>query len=62
MARRGVEAVEIVRAREMNVKNGCPAMRSPRIGLETEVERKEPGIERVREVILRGDEGAGRER
>jgi hypothetical protein len=40
MARRGVEAVEIVRAWEMNVKNGCPAMRSPCIGLETEAERR----------------------
>jgi len=26
MARRGVEAVEIVRAREMNVNHGCPAL------------------------------------
>ena len=40
MARRGVEAVEIVRAREMNADNGCPAKRSPRIGLETEAERR----------------------
>jgi len=40
MARWGVEAVEIVRAREMNVNHGCPAKRSPRIGLETEAERR----------------------
>ena len=40
MAQRGVETVEIVRAREMNVKNGCPAKRSPCIGLETEAERR----------------------
>jgi len=40
MAQRGVEVVEIVRAREMNVKNGCPAKRSPCIGVETEAERR----------------------
>jgi hypothetical protein len=40
MAQGGVEAAETVRAREMNVNNGCPAMRSPRIGLETEAERR----------------------
>jgi hypothetical protein len=39
MARRGVETVETVRAREMNVKNGCPAKISPCIGFETEAER-----------------------
>jgi len=40
MARWGVEAVETARAREISVNNGCPAMRSPCIGLETEAERR----------------------
>jgi hypothetical protein len=39
-ARRGVEAVEAARARGSIVKNGCPAMTSPCIGLETEAERR----------------------
>jgi len=40
MARRGVEAVETARVREISAGNGCPAMRSPCIGLETEAERR----------------------
>ncbi len=61
MAQRGVEAAETVRAREMNVNNGCPAMRSPASASKPKW-AKEAGIERIHEFVPRGCEGAGRER
>src|SRR5690242_17988642 len=39
-AQRGVEAVEVGGAREIRVDNGCLAKRAPRIGVETEAERR----------------------
>jgi hypothetical protein len=38
-AQRGVEIVQIARARNNGVKNGWPAKISPCIGIETEAER-----------------------
>jgi hypothetical protein len=58
---RGVDAVEIVRAQEIGVENGCPAMRTPRSGFETEVERRSRRSDGSAKVILCGVEGAGRE-